>query len=91
MNKVTSRRSAGVSQAPQALAVPGAPAPAAEPATRVATGQLARWIEQVRQVPPVREELVREIKAEIAMGTYETPEKLDIAIQRMLDEMSGRR
>ncbi len=32
----------------------------------------------------VRFELVNRIKAEIANGTYETPDKMDIALSRML-------
>ncbi len=32
----------------------------------------------------VRFELVNRIKAEIAAGTYETPDKMDIALSRML-------
>ncbi len=32
----------------------------------------------------VRFELVNRIKAEIASGTYETPDKMDIALSRML-------
>lgn len=90
MSKVISRRSAGVSKAPEVLCVRTAPPSAATLEVRVQTGQLARWIEQVRQTPPVREELVQQIKAEIAAGTYETPEKLGIAIERMLDDLAGR-
>jgi anti-sigma28 factor (negative regulator of flagellin synthesis) len=91
MSKVTSRRSAGVSEAPEVLCVRNEPPSAGAPETRIQTGQLARWIEQVRQTPSVREELVQQIKVEIAAGTYETPEKLDIAIERMLDDLAGRR
>jgi len=35
----------------------------------------------------VRQELVRDIRAQIAAGTYETPAKLDAAVDRLLDEM----
>lgn len=35
----------------------------------------------------VRAELVGRIKAEIASGAYETPEKLDGALNRLLDEI----
>lgn len=48
---------------------------------------LDRWIKKVRQLPAVREDLVRRIKAEIATGKYETPEKLDVAAQRLLKEL----
>jgi len=39
------------------------------------------------QTDSVRTERVANIKAEIANGVYETPEKLDAALSRMLDEL----
>lgn len=40
--------------------------------------------------PPIREKLVERVRAEIADGTYETDEKLNVAIDRMLrDVMRG--
>lgn len=38
--------------------------------------------------PDIRSELVRRVRQEIAAGTYDTPEKLDAALARMLDEWS---
>ncbi len=38
-------------------------------------------------VPPIRRELVSRIKEEIKRGQYETPEKLDIAIDRLLEDL----
>ena len=35
----------------------------------------------------VRTDLVARIKSEIASGTYETPEKLDLALNRLLNEL----
>jgi len=49
------------------------------------TGESAEWVRKARELPPVRKDLVRRVKAEIAAGKYETPEKLEIAIQRLLD------
>ena len=37
----------------------------------------------------VRMDLVNRIRAEIAAGTYETEAKLDIALNRMLNEIQG--
>jgi negative regulator of flagellin synthesis FlgM len=36
----------------------------------------------------VRQDLVNRIRSEIAAGTYETPDKLDAALNRMLDEIA---
>lgn len=38
----------------------------------------------------IRFELVNRIKAEIAAGTYETPDKMDIALDRLVAGMSLR-
>ncbi len=38
----------------------------------------------------VRFELVNRIKAEIAAGTYDTPDKMDIALDRMIGRMNPR-
>ena len=35
----------------------------------------------------VRSDLVNLIRGQIANGTYDTPEKMDIALERMLDQM----
>jgi negative regulator of flagellin synthesis FlgM len=35
----------------------------------------------------VRQDLVNRVRSEIAAGTYETPAKLDAALDRLLDEL----
>jgi len=47
----------------------------------------ALLIEQVKQVPEIRHDRVDAIRAEIAKGTYETDEKIQIALERLLDEI----
>lgn len=47
----------------------------------------ARLMEQVNQVPEIRQDKVDAIRAEIERGTYETDKKLDIALDRLLDEI----
>jgi negative regulator of flagellin synthesis FlgM len=37
--------------------------------------------------PGVRTELVERVRQEIAAGTYETPEKLEAALERLLDRL----
>jgi hypothetical protein len=36
----------------------------------------------------IRPDLVRRVRAEIAAGTYDTPEKWDLALSRFLDRLS---
>ncbi len=38
--------------------------------------------------PPVRTELVDRIRREIAAGTYDTPEKLEAALDRMVQRLA---
>ena len=45
-------------------------------------------IQEVETVGDVRLDRVNSIRAAIADGSYETPEKLDVAIDRMLDRSS---
>jgi negative regulator of flagellin synthesis FlgM len=82
--------------AAQPLAPPHRPAPAqpAAPAnSSYGVDQLdlspeAEFVAQVRDLPDIREDRVAAIRAEIARGTYETPEKLDLALSRLLDEIA---
>jgi negative regulator of flagellin synthesis FlgM len=39
------------------------------------------------QDPEIRRELIERIRREIAAGTYETPEKWEIALQRLLQRL----
>jgi negative regulator of flagellin synthesis FlgM len=80
---------------PQPINSPHSPhraKPAASPEETVIKDELnisdaARFIEQARGAPEVRQERVDSIRVQIANGTYETPEKLDIAVDRLLDEI----
>jgi negative regulator of flagellin synthesis FlgM len=47
----------------------------------------ARAVDQVGQVPDMRSDRIQQIRAQIADGTYETPQKLDVALGRLLDEI----
>jgi negative regulator of flagellin synthesis FlgM len=46
-----------------------------------------RLVDQVRDLPEIRQDRVNQIRNEIAKGVYETPEKLQIALERLLDEI----
>lgn len=49
--------------------------------------EAARLVDEARTVPEVRQDRVDAIRAKIARGTYETQEKLEIAVERLLDEI----
>ncbi len=46
-----------------------------------------RLMDKVRDLPEIRGDRVNEIRAQIAQGTYETDEKLRVAVARLLDEI----
>jgi negative regulator of flagellin synthesis FlgM len=56
-------------------------------ADEVSISSEADMVSRVRDVPEMRSDKVARIKAQIASGTYETDEKLDMALSRLLDEI----
>ena len=46
-----------------------------------------RMVDRVREMPEIRQERVDQIRDQIAAGTYETDEKLEIALGRLMDEI----
>jgi negative regulator of flagellin synthesis FlgM len=44
-------------------------------------------IEAAESGSKVRSDLVNLIRSQIAAGTYDTPEKMEVAMERMLDQM----
>jgi negative regulator of flagellin synthesis FlgM len=46
-----------------------------------------RLAEQMSQIPDIRQDRVNAIRTQIANGTYETDAKLNVALDRLLDEI----
>ncbi|MEN6458475.1 MAG: flagellar biosynthesis anti-sigma factor FlgM [Thermoguttaceae bacterium] len=67
----------------QPMARPAAP----QIADEVDISDAARLVEQVQQMPDIREDRVAAVRQQIAAGTYETGDKLNIALERLLDEI----
>lgn len=59
------------------------------PRDQVEISPLANMLDGIDRLPEIRHERVEEIRRQIADGVYETPEKLEIALDRLLDELSG--
>jgi negative regulator of flagellin synthesis FlgM len=55
---------------------------------RVDISAAAEAASRAAETGGVRQDLVNTIRAQIAAGTYETPGKLDAALERMFDEMA---
>ncbi len=80
---------------PQAIGAPHGARPA-QPMTRPEAAQItdevniseaAQLVEQVQQLPDIREDRVEAVRQQIAAGTYETGDKLNAAVERLLDEI----
>jgi len=50
---------------------------------------LGRLLSQLHALPDIRVEKVAEVRAAIEQGTYETPEKLERTIEKLLEELAG--
>ena len=47
----------------------------------------ARLTAKLQETPAIRADLVERVKAEIASGAYETPERIQIAVERLLKDL----
>jgi negative regulator of flagellin synthesis FlgM len=63
------------------------PAQAAGVSDVVEISTAAALAAKVQEIPDVRADLVSRVKQEIKAGTYETPEKIEIAVERLLDDL----
>ena len=66
---------------------PSAGIPNSIPVDRVEISQIARLISEVSSLPEVRAEKIAQVRAQSEAGTYITPEKLDIAVERLLEDI----
>jgi flagellar biosynthesis anti-sigma factor FlgM len=80
---------------PQAISAPharvGGATQVASPAQgpdEVHISDAARLVDQVNQLPDVRQDRVNAIRAQLAAGTYETADKLSTALDRVLNELA---
>lgn len=49
----------------------------------------ARYLNAIKDLPAVRQDKVDSVRAQIANGTYETSQKLDITASRLLEELNA--
>lgn len=54
---------------------------------RVELSDASRLLARLQGMPEIRQELVERVRGEIEAGTYETPERIDQAIEAMMDEL----
>lgn len=54
---------------------------------QVEVSELAMYLNKLRDMPAVRQDLVDRVKSEIAGGTYLTPDKLDAALAELARDL----
>ena len=57
------------------------------PVDRVEISQIARLMSEATLLPEVQAEKIAQVRAQIEAGTYITPEKMDIAVERLLQDL----
>ena len=62
---------------------------AGAPRDQVEISPLGQMLDGIGRLPEIRHEKVDAIRSQIASGVYETPEKFDVAMDRLLDELVG--
>ena len=67
----------------------GASVHAGNPRDQVEISPLGQMLDGIGRLPEIRHERVEAIRSQIASGVYETPEKMELAMDRLLDEMGG--
>ena len=80
---------------PQPVGAPHGVKPSQQPnrpespqiADEVDISDAARFAEQIHRMPDACNDRVEIVSQQIAEGTYETPDKLNIAVERLLDEI----
>jgi negative regulator of flagellin synthesis FlgM len=59
----------------------------ARPSDRVELSDRARLLSKLAALPEVRQDLIDDIRARIVAGTYDTPERLEDALDAMISEL----
>jgi negative regulator of flagellin synthesis FlgM len=54
---------------------------------RVELSEVAQLLSRIRELPDVRQDVVDRVRGEIDAGTYETPQKIDAAIEALLEDL----
>lgn len=84
-------RAGQVSRTKPAGGTPARPVPSPQiTADRVEISELAFWRAKIGEIPEVRAEKIAEVRAQLEANNYESDEKLDDAVERLLnDPLSG--
>lgn len=56
---------------------------------RVEVSAVATYLSKLKLLPPIRQELVDSVRAQLDAGTYETVEKIDAAVEQLAADLPG--
>ena len=68
--------------------VSGTPAAATQPADKVELSTAAQLLGKIARLPDIRQELVDHVRTQIELDSYETPEKVDAAIDAVAEDLA---
>ena len=68
--------------------VSGAQAAATQRTDKVELSTAARLLGKIAQLPDLRQELVDHVRTQIELDSYETPEKVDVAIDALAEDLA---
>ncbi len=57
------------------------------PKDEVEISAVGKMLDDASRTPGIRDQRLAQIKAAIEAGTYETPEKLELAVNRMVEQL----
>jgi negative regulator of flagellin synthesis FlgM len=57
------------------------------PKDEVEISEVGKMLDDASRTPGIRDQRLAQIKAAIEAGTYETPEKLELALNRMVEQL----
>lgn len=60
---------------------------AGQPRDMVEISPLGQMLDGISRLPEIRHEKVEAIRQQIAAGTYDTPERMELALDRLFDEL----
>jgi hypothetical protein len=61
--------------------------PSRTPLDRLEVSRRAQLLSRLRELPAVRADLVAKVRTALAIGAYESPDKLDETINRLLNDL----
>jgi hypothetical protein len=83
-------RPAAAAYTPAGRPTPAEPAAAgaARGSDQIEFSDTAKILAKLADLPEVRQDLVSRVRAEIEAGTYETPDKLDAAVENLAQDLA---